>query len=162
MPGQPAGPRGILQWRTCELRPQAVAERGRARKPVHRALIHDDSRTRRRGKLLHLTLKHPRSRTGLARLNQLAEVLVYLPLSTPVMRRAAELWAQARASGLPTAGEAELDGDIILAAQAQNADGTEVTMNPRHLGRFVPVADWHGCFPDARRRAAGHAVRADL
>lgn len=95
-----------------------------------------------RRKLLHLRLKQPRSRTGLTRLDQLAEVLVYLPLSTPIMRRAAELWAQARASGLPTAGEADLDGDIILAAQAQIAGGTVVTMNPRHLGRFVPVVDW--------------------
>ena len=95
-----------------------------------------------RRKLLHLRLKQPRSRTGLTRLDQLAEVLVYLPLSTSVLRRAAELWAQARASGLPTAGEAELDGDIILAAQAQSAGGAVVTMNPRHLGRFVPVVDW--------------------
>ena len=75
-----------------------------------------------RRKLLHLRLK-PRSRTGLTRLDQLAEVLAYLPLSTSVMRRAAELWAQAGASGLPTADEAELDGDIILAAQAQSAGG---------------------------------------
>jgi predicted nucleic acid-binding protein len=103
-----------------------------------------------RRKLLHLRLKHPRSRTGLARLDQLVEVLVYLPLSTPVMRRAAELWARARASGLPTAGEAELDGDIILAAQAQMADGTVVTMNPRHLSRFVPVVDWQTIQSEAR------------
>lgn len=102
-----------------------------------------------RRKLLHLRLKQPLSRTGLARLDQLVEALVYLPLSTPVMRRAAELWAQARASGLPTVGEADLDGDIILAAQAQIAGGAVVTMNPRHLGRFVPVVDWQSIQSDS-------------
>lgn len=53
------------------------------------------------------------------------------------MQRAARLWAEARFLGLPTASEESLDGDVILAAQAIMASGTVVTMNRRHLARFV-------------------------
>ena len=95
-----------------------------------------------RRKLHHLMRKNPRVRTGLDRLDPLAATLRYVPLSMSVMRMAAELWGEARAAGQPTAGDTELDGDVILAAQALAVDGTVVTTNPRHLGRFVAVKDW--------------------
>lgn len=95
-----------------------------------------------RRKLLHLSRKASRSREDLTRLDRLADTLVYLPLSTPVMRLAAQIWADARAAGLPTATGAELDGDVILAAQARTVDGVVVTMNVRHLSRFVRAKDW--------------------
>lgn len=66
----------------------------------------------------------------------------YLPLTTETMNKAAELWANVRKRGLPTAPDEALDGDAILAAQAiiTSAGSEEVviaTMNVGHLTRFV-------------------------
>lgn len=55
---------------------------------------------------------------SVARLDSLATTLDYLPLTTSAMRRAAELWAEIRRRGKPTADSAALDGDVILAGQA--------------------------------------------
>lgn len=79
---------------------------------------------------------------GLARLDILKNSLGYLPLTTSVMLRAAELWAQARNSGLPTADPKALDCDVILAAQALEKDGIVATENVGHLARFVDARDW--------------------
>ena len=81
---------------------------------------------------------------GLAWLDILGQTLEYLPLTTSAMRRAAELWAEARRRGVPTADPHALDGDVILAAQALTL-GIEVvvaTTNVSHLGRFVSAAEW--------------------
>ena len=86
--------------------------------------------------------------TAVRRLDQLTARVGYLPLTTVVMRRAAELWAEARARGRPTAADDSLDGDVILAAQAQlfaRATGDAVvvaTSNVRHLGQFVDARPW--------------------
>ena len=58
------------------------------------------------------------------------------------MLKAAELWAQARNSGLPTADPKALDCDVILAAQALEKDGIVATENVGHLSRFVDARDW--------------------
>ena len=42
----------------------------------------------------------------------------YDPITTPIMRRAAEYWAASRRAGRPTSDPAALDADVILAAQA--------------------------------------------
>lgn len=55
---------------------------------------------------------------GIRRLETLKESFRYLPLTTQMMLKAAELWAEARRSGKPTASPDALDGDVILAAQA--------------------------------------------
>ena len=55
---------------------------------------------------------------GLERLDALVEALLYLPLTTSVMKRAAGLWARARNEGRPTAPMEALDADVILASQA--------------------------------------------
>ena len=56
--------------------------------------------------------------SSIARLDALAAALKYVPLSTAAMRKAAELWADSRKAGKPTASEKAIDGDVILAAQA--------------------------------------------
>ncbi len=78
------------------------------------------------------------------RLNQLKATLAYIPLNTDAMIKAAELWAQARRDGQPTADLKELDGDVILAAQAIQAGVGAVvaTENVGHLSRFVDAQDW--------------------
>lgn len=86
---------------------------------------------------------------GLANLDQLAQQLEYLPLTTAAMRKAAELWAQARQQGQPTAVDPALDGDVILAAQALTlgAPAVVATTNATHLTRFIPADAWQNIVP---------------
>lgn len=79
---------------------------------------------------------------SIQRLDQLEQFLTYLPLTTQAMRKAAELWAKARKAGEPTADPKELDGDVILAAQALEVGGIVATDNPGHLSRFVEAKKW--------------------
>jgi predicted nucleic acid-binding protein len=76
------------------------------------------------------------------RLDELKAVLTYLPLTTRVMLRAAEFWAQARKHGKATADPKELDVDVILAAQAYEVNGIVVTENVGHLALFVEAKEW--------------------
>jgi predicted nucleic acid-binding protein len=90
--------------------------------------------------------------TGLTRLDTLATVAVYLPLTTDAMRLAADLWAAARNNGWATADPKALDGDVILAAQALTIIPTPsnlliVTENVAHLSRYVPAQDWRVITP---------------
>lgn len=70
--------------------------------------------------------------------------LTYLPLTTAAMRRAADLWAQARQAGRATASGQALVGDVILAAQALTLGVPVVvaTGNPAHLARYVGAELW--------------------
>lgn len=95
-----------------------------------------------RRKLLHLIHKGQAERKSIDRLNQLGLLMEYLPIDTPTLRRAAELWAEARSKGQPTAAETSLDGDVILAAQAESVSATVVTNNPGHISRFVSAVEW--------------------
>ena len=79
---------------------------------------------------------------GLARLDLLKSSIRYLPLTTPIMLKAAELWAQARRSGTPTADPKALDCAVILAAQALAVQGIVATENVGHLSRFVEARHW--------------------
>src|SRR5487761_1134952 len=77
---------------------------------------------------------------GIKRLDELKATLGYLPITTNAMLRAAELWADVRRRGKPTASDPALDADVILAAQAQGIVGKDVVVassNAKHLGRFV-------------------------
>ena len=80
-------------------------------------------------------------------ISTLAIRIGYLPLTTAAMRKAAELWAQARQHGRPTADPHALDGDVILAGQAATLDlgHDEVviaTMNIGHLAQFADAPEW--------------------
>ncbi len=94
------------------------------------------------------------SRGGLARLDYLATRLIYHPITTPVMHRAAEFWADVRRHGLPTAADSGLDADAILAAQADLIGNpgdvvTVATSNARHLARFpgIDAREWSSIAP---------------
>ncbi len=86
-------------------------------------------------------------KAGIKRLDELKSELPYRPLTTQVMLMAAQLWADARRRGRPTADATALDGDVILAAQAilEANQGNEVviaTTNVGHLSQFVDAREW--------------------
>ena len=71
----------------------------------------------------------------------------YLPITTAAMRRGAELWADVRNRGRPTADPNELDGDAILAGQVLTSslagrNTLVATMNVSHLARFLRAELW--------------------
>jgi predicted nucleic acid-binding protein len=90
------------------------------------------------------------AKDGLKRLDALRDRTGFLfaPILTPVMVKAAELWADVRSKGLPTSDAGGLDGDAILAAQALHVAGrgdelVVATDNVKHLVRFgVDAREW--------------------
>ncbi len=92
-------------------------------------------------------LLRARKTASVARLDDLGAVLGYLPLSTATVRLAAELWADARNRGVPTADRHALDADVLVAAQALilaegGAECVVATTNPAHLSRYVDARPW--------------------
>jgi hypothetical protein len=86
-------------------------------------------------------------RGGLDRLDKIGRGSRFLPVTTAVWRRAAELWARARNEGIATSDDSALDCDMLLAAQVELAaeDGFDVTVattNVGHLERFVNAQKW--------------------
>ncbi|PZV17058.1 MAG: nuclease [Pseudanabaena sp.] len=82
---------------------------------------------------------------GLARLDDLAQLIKYLPIGTVAMRQAAKLWAQSRQQGQPTSGDKTIDGDVILVAQSITLGVSDVviaTTNIGHLSRFISADLW--------------------
>ena len=76
----------------------------------------------------------------------------YLPLPDSALRLASKLWAQTRNAGMPTADPKELDGDVLIAAQAidmgySNSDFIVATSNVSHLSLFVPCDLWTNIHP---------------
>lgn len=87
---------------------------------------------------------------GLNRLDNLANAIEYVPLTTATMRQAARLLGQARQQGQPTAGDKTIDGDMILVAQAMTLDTQDVviaTTNVGHLARFIAADEWQNISP---------------
>ena len=89
---------------------------------------------------------------GLQRLDHAGTILNFAPITRDVMIKAAELWAQARNRGLPTAARA-LDGDVILAPPRRllaTGPGDVVTVatdNVGHLAQFVDAQPWEKIVP---------------
>lgn len=89
---------------------------------------------------------------GLQNLDAFKTLNRYLPLTTEAFLKAADFWAEARRSGLPTADKLALDADVLLAAQAatlrpsewDRADARVViaTTNVGHLSRFAEAQLW--------------------
>ena len=89
---------------------------------------------------------------SVAELDNLKAVFTYLPLTTAAILEAAELWAQTRQQGQPTAHDENIDVDVILAAQALTFgvsvdDLVVATVNPRHLSHFVTADLWTNIHP---------------
>lgn len=89
---------------------------------------------------------------GVQRLDALIERLGYVPITTATLRQAAVYWARLRQQGQPTAPDAALDGDVILAAQAAllaalGQDVVIATTNVGHLARLVPAESWQTITP---------------
>lgn len=83
---------------------------------------------------------------SIERLDGFNESLGYLPITTPIMRRASEYWAVARQRGCPAADDRALDGDMILAATATLL-GTPLpvvvaTTNALHFTLFCDARHW--------------------
>ena len=89
---------------------------------------------------------------GLRRLDTMGRTLDYAPLTTAVMQRAAQLWAELRRQGLPTTDTRAIDADAIFAAQAlltvtPNDTLVVATTNVGHLSRIVPAQQWKDIVP---------------
>ena len=66
-------------------------------------------------------------------LDELKNIVTFLPLTSQAMLEAAELWAKARNQGIPTAGEKSLDVDVIICAQWQ-------ILTEEYPGRYIVIA----------------------
>ena len=89
---------------------------------------------------------------SVSKLDALKAVLRYLPITTPVMLRAADLWASSRKSGFPTGDPKKLDIDVILSAQALTLPEPPSTIivatsNVSHIARFAPADLWSNISP---------------
>ena len=76
----------------------------------------------------------------------------YLALTDSALKRAAQLWAEVRQRGLPTADAKSLDCDIVLAAQVLDLElpagsFTVATDNAAHLGRVIVCQPWQSITP---------------
>lgn len=82
-------------------------------------------------------------------LAQLKNLIDFLPVDEATLELAAELWAEARNKGLPTADNLSLDADVIICAQYQILANTYpgryvviATTNVNHLSRFTEAKEW--------------------
>ena len=99
-------------------------------------------------------LKRAGKVSGLASLNAWnnARVGRYLQVTDTALQLASTLWAQARNAGFATADPKELDGDVLIAAQALDlnlpaSDLIIATVNVGHLSRFVRAEEWQNIAP---------------
>lgn len=83
-------------------------------------------------------------------LDDLYNYFTFLPLTDEVMKEAANIWAEARIQGMPTADEKSLDADVIICAQYKLLEleypGRYIviaTTNVDHLSRFAEAKEWH-------------------
>lgn len=101
----------------------------------------------RRGLLL--AQKQGLTAEGLSLLDDLYKFVDFLPVTETILDLAADIWATARSEGQPTAGDRNLDADMIICATWQDLvtsyPGQEVviaTTNVRHLSRFATAVRW--------------------
>ena len=76
----------------------------------------------------------------------------FISVTDSALLLGARLWAQARNAGTPTADRRELDGDVLIAAQALDLGlpTTEIviaTVNVGHIALFAPAELWTNIRP---------------
>ena len=88
-------------------------------------------------------LIHQRKEEQLQRLNALIQQMLYLPLTTAIMHRAASLWADVRWRGWATADPKALDADVILGAQweSEHNRGRQALVATTNVGHLRLVSD---------------------
>jgi len=79
---------------------------------------------------------------GIQRLDAFQRTLATCPVTASVLRRAAEMWAETRNRGKPTAHPKSLDADMIIAAQAEQLGAVLATSNAKHFVDFVDAREW--------------------
>ncbi|WP_107670569.1 nucleic acid-binding protein [Cyanothece sp. BG0011] len=86
---------------------------------------------------------------GLNNLDELHNLINFLLVNPIILRYAAELWAETRRLGIPTAEIDNIDVDIIIGATCQllqqEYPGQRVviaTTNVKHLSRFIEAQKW--------------------
>ena len=102
-----------------------------------------------RRKVVHLQLRQPEA-NRLVRFETVVLTLGLVPVTEETLRRASDIWAQARHVGHVTAPPEAIDGDVILVAQAfiesEKGDPVEIaTTNSKDLIKIYPAArvlDW--------------------
>lgn len=72
---------------------------------------------------------------SIRRLDALKSELIYLPITTEVMLKAAQMWAQVRQQGKPTA-----DNQALVGSEEYRS--IVATSNPKHLSLFVDAKNW--------------------
>ena len=89
---------------------------------------------------------------GIAKLDSLKSIFNYLPITSPAMLRAADLWACSRQHGISTGDPKKLDIDVNLCAQTLTMPLPAtaviiVTSNVSHISRFVSAGLWTNINP---------------
>ena len=101
----------------------------------------------RRGLLLTSITKTKRQ--GINILDSLHQIIDFLPVSQEVLQKAAQLWAETRSKGQPTAEIKNIDVDVIIGATCQLLQGeypgqflVVATTNVKHISRFTTAKNW--------------------
>lgn len=82
-------------------------------------------------------------------LDELREIIPFLPITSELLKKASILWADARSQGIPTADHKSLDIDIIICSHWQMLKEefparyiVIATTNVKHLSRFTEAKTW--------------------
>lgn len=101
----------------------------------------------RRGTLLSVNYRIKEQ--GLNNLENLHNLINFLPVTTSILNHSAYLWAETRRQGLPTAKADNIDADVIIGATCQllqeDYPGQALivaTTNIKHLSRFAQAQYW--------------------
>jgi predicted nucleic acid-binding protein len=104
--------------------------------------------------LLEKSLRQSKNVEGLQNLEELRDLIEFLPVTRQVLERASQIWTQAKLQSQPMSHPERLDADAIICAQWQLLDEhnperavTIATKNLRDLGRFANANLWSDIKP---------------